>query len=81
LKVSVNNALLGAMPCHLPADNFADEMRLDGHGVTSGACAMPDAKHEDCAPELIEAVNLSSGPRDVLENRMGLGAVRVTHAT
>jgi hypothetical protein len=69
------------MPCQLVADNFPDEMRLDSDGMTAGVCAMPDAEHENCASELIEAVNLSSGPSDVLENRVGLPAVRVSHAT
>jgi hypothetical protein len=69
------------MPCHFVADNFADEMRLDSHGVTAGVYAMPDSEDENCASELIEAVNLSLGPSDVLENRVGLGAVRVSHAT
>jgi hypothetical protein len=55
-------------------------MRLDGYRMAAGVRAAPDAEHENCASELIEAVNLPSGPGDVLENRVGLGAVRIPHA-
>jgi hypothetical protein len=77
----VCGVLLSAISRHLVANNFSDEMRLNGDGVTSGARAIPDPEYENCTSELIEAVNLLPSSSDVLEHCMRLAAVRVSHTS
>jgi hypothetical protein len=55
-------------------------MWLDSYGMTPGIGSGRDAEYKDCASEFIEAVNLPTSSGDVLENRLGLSAVRVSHA-
>lgn len=56
-------------------------MRFDSYGVTASVRTRGDAKYEDGAPELIEALNLPSRADDVFKDCFGLSAVRVSHAT
>ena len=73
--------MLGAMFLHLGADDLADELRFDGYGVAAGVPTRSNAKNKYCRPELIETVDLPSRARDVLENRLGFSAIRLSHTT
>jgi hypothetical protein len=73
-------ALLVAMACFSMPNDFANKVRLDRYGMAAGVRTGTNAKHKNCSPELVEAVDLPSGSRNVLEDRLGLSAVWISHS-